>query len=129
MGTGTELGRVRGLGSARAGTHHWLHQRITAAGNLTLACWLLFSLLRLPALDHATVTTWLSEPLAAVPMILLVTSIFYHFRLGLQVVIEDYVHDEALKFGALLLLNFYAIGAAALAIFAVARIAFTGAPA
>lgn len=129
MGTGTELGRVRGLGSARAGTHHWINQRITAVGNLILVLWLIFSLLRLPALDHASVTGWLAEPLVAVPMILMIVSIFHHFRLGLQVVIEDYVHEEGLKFGALLLLNFYAIGAAALGIFAVAKIAFTGAPA
>lgn len=129
MGTGTELGRVRGLGSARAGSHHWINQRITAAGNVLLLVWLLVSLLRLPSLDHAAVTGWLAEPLVAVPMILMIVSVFYHFRLGLQVVIEDYVHEEALKFGAILLLNFYAIGAAALGIFAVAKIAFTGAPA
>lgn len=129
MGTGTELGRVRGLGSARGGTHHWINQRITAVGNVILLPWLLFSLLRLPSLDHASVTDWLAEPLVAVPMILMVVSVFYHFRLGLQVVIEDYIHEEALKFGALLLLNFYAIGVGALGIFAVAKIAFTGAPA
>lgn len=129
MGTGTELGRVRGLGSARGGTHHWINQRITAVGNVILLPWLLFSLLRLPSLDHASVTDWLAEPLVAVPMILMVISVFYHFRLGLQVVIEDYIHEEALKFGALLLLNFYAIGVGALGIFAVAKIAFTGAPA
>jgi succinate dehydrogenase / fumarate reductase membrane anchor subunit len=129
MGTGTELGRVRGLGSARAGSHHWLQQRVTAVGNLVLLIWLLVSLLRLPSLDHAAVTGWLAEPLVAVPMILMIANVFYHFRLGLQVVIEDYVHEEGLKFGAILLLNFYAIGAAALGIFAVAKIAFTGAAA
>lgn len=129
MGTGTELGRVRGLGSARAGSHHWINQRVTAVGNLILLTWLMFSILRLPSLDYASVTAWLAGPLVAVPMILMIISVFYHFRLGLQVVIEDYVHEEALKFGAILLLNFYAIGAAALGIFAVAKIAFTGAPA
>ena len=129
MGTGTELGRVRGLGSARAGSHHWINQRVTAVGNLILLIWLIFSILRLPSLAHASVAAWLAGPLVAVPMILMIVSIFYHLRLGLQVVIEDYVHEEALKFGAILLLNFYAIGAAALAIFAVAKIAFTGTPA
>jgi succinate dehydrogenase / fumarate reductase membrane anchor subunit len=126
MGTGTRLGRVRGLGSARAGTHHWLNQRVTAVGNLILVIWLVVSALRLPGLDHEMVVNWLAQPLVAVPMILMLINIFYHLRLGLQVVIEDYVHDDALKFGAILLLNFYAIGAAALGIFAVARIAFTG---
>jgi len=126
MGTGTRLGRVRGLGSARAGTHHWLNQRVTAVGNLILVIWLVVSALRLPGLDHEMVVNWLAQPLVAVPMILMLINVFYHLRLGLQVVIEDYVHDDALKFGAILLLNFYAIGAAALGIFAVARIAFTG---
>jgi succinate dehydrogenase / fumarate reductase membrane anchor subunit len=126
MGTGTRLGRVRGLGSARAGTHHWLNQRVTAVGNLILVIWLVVSALRLPGLDYEMVVNWLAQPLVAVPMILMLINVFYHLRLGLQVVIEDYVHDDALKFGAILLLNFYAIGAAALGIFAVARIAFTG---
>lgn len=126
MGTGTRLGRVRGLGSARAGTHHWLNQRVTAVGNLILVIWLVVSALRLPGLDYEMVVNWLAQPLVAVPMILMLINLFYHLRLGLQVVIEDYVHDDALKFGAILLLNFYAIGAAALGIFAVARIAFTG---
>ena len=129
MGTGTELGRVRGLGSARGGTHHWINQRITAVGNLVLITWLMVSALRLPGLDYGTVSTWLSAPIVAVPMMLMLVSIFWHLRLGLQVLIEDYVHDDALKFGAILLLNFYAIGGAALGIFAVAKIAFTGAPA
>src|SRR3546814_16615056 len=114
MGTGTELGRVRGLGSARSGSHHWLHQRITAVGNLILVLWLIISLLRLPGLEYEQVTAWLAEPLVAVPMILMLANVFYHFRLGLKVMIEDYVHDDALKFGAILLLNFYAIGGAAL---------------
>lgn len=126
MGTGTRLGRVRGLGSARAGSHHWINQRITAVGNLILVTWLVVSALRLPGLDYETVSAWLAQPLVAVPMILMLVSIFYHLRLGLQVMIEDYVHDDALKFGAILLLNFYAIGGAALGIFAVAKIAFSG---
>lgn len=126
MGTGTRLGRVRGLGSARAGSHHWIHQRVTAVGNLVLVTWLIVSALRLPGLDYDTVAAWLGQPLVAVPMILMLVSIFYHLRLGLQVLIEDYVHDDGLKFGVILLLNFYAIGGAALGIFAVAKIAFSG---
>lgn len=129
MGTGTGLGRVRGLGSAKAGSHHWINQRITAVGNLILVLWLIVSVLRLPGLDYEQVTAWIAEPLVAVPLMLMLVSIFWHLRLGLQVLIEDYVHDDALKFGAILLLNFYAIGGAALGIFAVAKIAFSGAAA
>ena len=129
MGTGTGIGRVRGLGSAKSGTHHWVQQRVTAVGNVLLVLWLIFSLLRLPGLDHDSVTTWLAQPLVAVPMMLMLVNIFYHLRLGLQVVVEDYVHDDGIKFIVMILLNFYAIGGAAVGIFAVAKIAFTGAAA
>jgi len=127
MGTGTGIGRVRGLGSARAGTHHWIQQRFTAIGNLLLVLWLIASLLMLPGLDYASVVGWLSQPLVAVPMMLMIVSVFMHLKLGLQVMMEDYVHDDGLKFFAILLLNFYAIGGAAASIFAIAKIAFTGA--
>lgn len=127
MGNGTGIGRVRGLGSAKSGTHHWINQRITAVGNLLLVLWLIFSLLQLQSLDYLAVTAWLAKSWVAVPMILMLVSIFYHLRLGLQVVVEDYVHEEGTKFATLLLLNFYAIGGAALGIFAIAKIAFTGA--
>lgn len=128
MGTGTGLGRVRGLGSAKTGTHHWIMQRFTAAGNVLLLTWLIVSICRMPGLDYASVTGWLAQPLVAVPMMLGLVSIFLHLKLGMQVVVEDYVHDEGLKFATLMLLNFYAIGGAALGIFAIAKIAFTGAP-
>jgi succinate dehydrogenase / fumarate reductase membrane anchor subunit len=125
MGTGTEIGRVRGLGSAKSGAHHWWLQRLTAGSNLLLMLWFLFSLLRLPAYDHASVVAWLSSPLAAVPMVLLVASVFWHFRLGLQVVIEDYQHDET-RVVALVLLNFYTVAMAGFAIFSILKIAFGG---
>lgn len=127
MGTGTGIGRVRGLGSARSGTHHWINQRVTAAGNVLLVLWLIFSILHMPGLGYEDVTAWLGQPLVAVPMMLMLVSVFYHLKLGLQVLIEDYVHEDGMKFGALLLLNFYAIGGAALGIFAIAKIAFSGA--
>lgn len=126
MGTGTGIGRVRGLGSAKQGSHHWWHHRLTAASNLLLITWLVVSLLRLPLYDYRALMLWLSSPWASVPLILATISVFYHLRLGLQVVIEDYQHDFS-RVVALILLNFYAIGGAALAIFALLKIAFTGA--
>lgn len=126
MGNGTELGRVRGLGSAKSGTHHWIAQRITAVGNALLVTWLVISLAMLPAYDHATVTGWMQQPLVAVPLMLMIICVFYHIRLGLQVLIEDYVHDDGLKFAILILINFYAIGAAAISLFSIAKIAFAG---
>lgn len=124
----TPIARVRGLGSARSGAHHWWVERLTSVSTLILFLWLAVSLLRLPALDHGTVVDWLASPLAAVPMLLLVASTFWHLKLGLQVVIEDYVHEEGGKVFALVLLNFFVIAAAAMAVFAVLKIAFGGVP-
>jgi succinate dehydrogenase / fumarate reductase membrane anchor subunit len=129
MGNGTGIGRVRGLGSAKHGAMHWWRQRVTAVSNLLLVTWFVVSLFRLPALDHATVVSWVGSPLVAVPLVLLTISVFYHLRLGLQVVVEDYVHEEAGKVFFILLLNFYAIAGAALAIFSILKIAFGGVPA
>jgi succinate dehydrogenase / fumarate reductase, membrane anchor subunit len=125
MRMGTPLSRVRGLGSARSGATHWWRERLSSIALLVLSVWLLVSLLRLPQLDHGSVTEWLSAPLAAVPMLLLIATTFWHIKLGLQVVIEDYVHEDGSKLFWIVLLNFFAIGGAALAIFSVLRIAFS----
>jgi succinate dehydrogenase / fumarate reductase membrane anchor subunit len=119
----TPLARVRGLGSAHEGGHHWWVERLTSVATLLLFVWLLVSLLRLPALDYRTVNEWLQSPLAAVPMLLLILSTFRHLKMGMQVVIEDYVHEEGWKFLSILLLNFSAVIGAAFALFAVLKIA------
>ncbi len=129
MGSGTNIGKVRGLGSAKHGGGHWINQRTTAVGNLLLTTWLVASLLIMPNFDQGTLAQWLAQPTVAVPMILMLVSIFWHMRLGLQVLIEDYVHDDALKFGAMTLLNFYVVAGAVFGIFTVAKLAFTGAAA
>lgn len=126
MGSGTNIGHVRGHGSAQEGAHHWIVQRTTAVANLLLTLWLFFSLLRLPNFEHELMVEWLSQPIVAVPMILMLISLFWHLRLGLQVLIEDYVADEAMKFGLIVMLNFFAFGGATFGIFLVAKIAFTG---
>jgi succinate dehydrogenase / fumarate reductase membrane anchor subunit len=124
MGNGTELGRVRGLGSAKEGAHHWWQQRVTAAANLFLTIWFFVALVRLPAYDFDTVHAWLASPWAAIPLILLIVSVFYHFRLGLQVLIEDYLHGAS-RAAWLLVLTFFTVGSAAIAIFAILKVAFT----
>ncbi len=126
MGTGTSIGRVRGLGSAHEGVKHWWHQRLTAGSNLLLVTWLVVSLFRLPLWDYRALVVWLSSPWVSVAVILAVISAFYHLRLGLQVVIEDYQHDFT-RVIAIVLLNFYAIGGATLAIYAILKVAFQGA--
>ncbi|MFN3862837.1 MAG: succinate dehydrogenase, hydrophobic membrane anchor protein [Erythrobacter sp.] len=124
MGNGTSIGRVRGLGAAHHGAHHWLVQRFTAIGNLVLMSWLLVSLALLGDYGHASVTKWLAHPLNATAMILLVTSLFWHARLGLQVLIEDYLHETGTKLAALVALNLATIGGGAYGIFSVAALAF-----
>ncbi len=127
MGNGTSIGRVRGLGSAHSGAHHWLLQRFTAIGNLVLMAWFITSVLLLPDLNYATAREWLSAPIPATAMALLIISTFWHARLGLQVVIEDYVHEDGTKFGVIALLNLAIIAGAAFALFCVVRLALGGA--
>jgi succinate dehydrogenase / fumarate reductase membrane anchor subunit len=120
----TPLGRVRGLGSARSGAVHWWHERLTSISTFLLLIWFFVSLLRLPDLQYTTVAAWLAAPLAAVPMLLLIVSVFWHLSSGLRVVVEDYVHEEGGKLFWLVLINFASLFAAGLCIFAVLRIAF-----
>lgn len=127
MRMGTALGRVRGLGSARTGAHHWWLERLTSVSTLILFVWFLVSLYRLPSLDHGAVTAWLGAPIVAVPMLLLIVSTFWHLKLGMQVFIEDYVHEGGLKLFSLTLLNFLTLAVGALAFFSVLKIAFAGA--
>lgn len=124
MGNGTSIGRVRGLGSAHHGAHHWLVQRTTAIGNVVLMAWLLASFMMLGDFGYESMVKWLTQPIAAVPMILLVISLFWHARLGLQVVIEDYVHDTGTKFAALSALTLATLGGGAFTIFSVAALSF-----
>ena len=124
---GTELGRVRGLGAGGgAVVHHWWLQRVTAVGSLVLVLWFVFSLVRLPALDYASTVMWVRQPIAAVPLMLLILSVFWHFRLGVQVMLEDYLHGSK-RVIALLALNFYTFALAALALFSVLKVALSAA--
>lgn len=127
MGNGTSIGRVRGLGSAHGGAHHWLLQRYTAIGTLLLGVWFIVSLLLLPNLDFGTVRAWIARPLPATAMALLVISAFWHARLGMQVMIEDYVHEEGSKFAVITALNLAAIAGGAFGLFCIIRLALGGA--
>lgn len=122
----TPLGRVRGLGPARHGAHDWWAVRLNSVALLVLYAWLAVSLLLLPSLDRTTVVEWLADPLAAVPMALLVAATFWHVQKGLREVVDDYVHDEGKVFW-LVLLTFFTLGGGALGVFAVLKIAFGGA--
>ena len=120
----TPLGRVRALGSAHHGGGHWLRERLTSAALLLLGIWFVASLVLLPALDHKTVGDWLRSPSGAVPMALFVITAFIHSIDGLKVVVDDYVHDAGNNIFLNGLILFAGIGAAALALFSLARVAF-----
>ena len=120
----TPLGKVRGLGSAREGGEHWLTERVTSVALPFLGTWLIASLLLLPTLDQRTLLEWLHAPSGAVPMALLIVAAFKHGLDGMKVVVDDYVHEEGNRFALNTLLLFLAAGGGALALFALARIAF-----
>jgi succinate dehydrogenase / fumarate reductase, membrane anchor subunit len=109
--------------AAHAPARHWGLERLASAAALALFVWLFVSLWRLPALDFATVTLWLRDPLAAVPMLLLIVAVFHHLKDGLIMIVDDYVHEEGSRLFWLALIKFAAILAAALALFCVLRIA------
>ena len=123
----TPLSRVRGLGPAGHGGQDWWAVRLNSVALLLLGSWLIASLLLLPGLDPHTLVEWLSAPSGAIPMALLVVVGFKHALDGMKVVVDDYVHDEGNRFACNVVLLFLAAGGGALALFALARIAFGGA--
>ena len=124
MGDGTELGRVRGLGSAKHGANHWWRQRITAASNLFLLAWFIISMARMSGFDYDAMVTWVRSAWVAVPLILLILSTCWHARLGLQVLIEDYAEHDG-RVGLLVAMEFFLAVIAVTAIFSILRIALT----
>lgn len=109
MSLRSPLGKVRGLGSAKDGTGHWWAQRLSAVALIPLTVWFCVAMVSLSGADHAAVTAWAGSPVVAGLLILLIAATFYHAYLGVQVVIEDYVHNEALKIASLLLVKGLAI--------------------
>ena len=105
MSMRTPLGKVRGLGSARDGTHHWWMQRVTAIANLPLIVFLVIFVLAHLGATRAEVLASLANPFVAILLALTMISVLWHMRLGLQVVIEDYVRGHAAKLAALLASN------------------------
>lgn len=115
-GIKTPLARAKGLGSAGHAVGHWMNQRVTAIANIPLVIWFVLSFVSLQGASHAEFSAWLSEPLNTVLAILFIISTFYHAVLGSQVVVEDYVHNEAFKTLKLIgnKLFFFALGVASI---------------
>ncbi len=127
MSLRSPIGRVLGLGAAKEGFSHWWLQRVTSVALVLLGLWFVYALLRMPTFQHEFVVAWIAMPLNAVLLLLLIGTLVYHSQLGVQVVVEDYVHHHGLKIATMMLLTFAHVAVAALAVFAVLRIAFGGA--
>ena len=124
MGMRTPLAKVRGLGSAHEGADHFWRQRLTAVANVPLVLFLVWMLITHVGADHGTVAAFLGQPLVAILMVLLVLSAAIHMRLGMQTIIEDYVHGEGLKVLCLMLNTFFAVFVGLMSIFAVLKLGF-----
>jgi succinate dehydrogenase / fumarate reductase membrane anchor subunit len=120
------ISRARGLGSAKDGVSHWWLQRLTAIALIPLGIWLVASVVCLAGADHAAITQWLSAPFTLGALSLTLIAAFYHAVLGLQVVIEDYVHTKAAKLTLIILVQFAAFAFAAAGIIALLTTAFAG---
>ncbi|MGB5233946.1 MAG: succinate dehydrogenase, hydrophobic membrane anchor protein [Candidatus Macondimonas sp.] len=122
----TPLSRANHLGSAREGANHWWWQRLTALALVPLLLWLVGSLVCLIGADYLTMRSWVARPTVTVALVTLLIALFYHAQLGLQVVLEDYVHAEGLKLASLVAVRFACLLLGLLGVISVLRIAFGG---
>ena len=120
----TPLGRVRHLGSARAGTRHFWHQRLTSVANIPLSIAVVVIIMGLLGRNHAAVVQILGSMLVAITMLLFIVTSVYHMWLGMQVIIEDYVHSEGRRVALLMLNSFFAMAVGLTAAFAVLKLSF-----
>ena len=118
------LNKVLGLGSAKGGSEHWWVQRLTAVALIPLGLWFIFALAGLQDFAYSTVVAWLSRPLTSIFMILLVLTVSYHSYLGVQVVVEDYVHGKVIKTVTLILTTFAHIFVGCAGVYAILRVGF-----
>lgn len=118
------LGRVRGMGSAKSGTHHWWMQRVTSIALLPLTLWFVVSMISLAGASYLETLLWIAQPMNAVLMLVLIGLTFHHMAAGLQVVVEDYVRHEFKRIAIILVIKAASLLMALACSFAVLRIAF-----
>ncbi len=121
MSLRTPLSQAKGLGSAKEGAHHWWAQRLTSVALVPLTLWLIFTLASWGEVSYVDAIEWMQSPIVAVGLALLVIVMFYHVQLGIQVIVEDYVHGW-LKIVSLVLLNFACISLAFIGLFSIIKV-------
>ena len=126
MSLRTPLGRVLGLGTAREGTEHWWAQRVSAVALLLLGAWFVIAIVMLDGLDHAAAVAFVAAPWNGVLLMLLSVTLAYHSYLGVQVVVEDYVHAPGIKVVSLMLSRFAHVFVAVAAVYAIVRVGIGG---
>jgi succinate dehydrogenase / fumarate reductase membrane anchor subunit len=122
----TPLRNVRGLGSARGGARHWWMQRVTALALIPLVFWFALALADWPAVSHMEFVRWVSQPWNTILLLSFIPAVFYHAMLGIQVIIEDYVHTDWIKIMGILAMKLLLSFLALASVFAVLRIVFQG---
>ena len=122
----THLSRARGLGSAKEGVHHFWAQRITAVALIPLVVWFAISLIMMSGADYVVVRAWIGSPVVMVLLMLTIVIGLHHGQLGMQVVVEDYVHNDGVKLALIVLMRFIAVFFGLAAIVAILRIGFGG---
>jgi succinate dehydrogenase membrane anchor subunit len=122
----TPLAKARGLGSAKAGFHHWWLQRVTAVALIPLTLWFGFGIAALPGSGYSDVVAWIGAPLNTLLLMSLIIATCYHAALGLQVVVEDYVHTEWVKIAMIVSMNLFFLFLSLAALYATLRIVLVG---
>jgi succinate dehydrogenase / fumarate reductase, membrane anchor subunit len=122
----SSLGRVFGLGSAKEGAEHWWRQRTTALALVPLILWFVICVISLAGADRAALVAWMHNPLTPVLSIVLIVATFYHAALGLQVVIEDYIHGEAVRLAVMVIMRALCVLFVVRGVLAVLKLAFAG---
>lgn len=124
MSLQTPLNRVEGLGSAKTGTGEFWRQRVTAVALVPLSIWFVWSALALVGAEHSEAIAFLRDPLNAVLMLLFLLAALYHMAIGMQIIVEDYIHQPGLKIALIILNRFFALGVGVATAFALLKIAF-----
>jgi len=123
MSLRSPLGKVCGLGIAKGGTHHWWMQKLTAVALIPLSIWFVSSVVQMTQADYEIVINWMNSPVVAILMLLFIITGIYHLKLGLQVIIEDYIHTEGLRMALQMIVTFGCVALATTAVFSILKIA------